>query len=71
MNKCKNLNLGKVVYKSEFYHVPDSWLLKIFDFIFNGVTRENQQPPPFESTEVSIVDVVTDLIKGRLWPTRG
>ena len=47
MKNYKDLNIGKVVYISAFYHVPDSWryLLKGFEFIFNGVTRarENHQ----------------------------
>ena len=43
MKNYKGLNLRKVLYISEFYHVPDSlrYLLKVFNFMFNGVKREN------------------------------
>ena len=39
------LNLCKVIYISQFYHLPDSWiyLLSAFDFIFDGVTCASQQ----------------------------
>ena len=48
MKNYTDLNICKVVYISEFYHMPNSLfhLLNVFDFIFNSVTcatRINQK----------------------------
>ena len=47
MKNYTDLNLCKVVYISEFYHMPDSLIhlhvLNVFDFIFDGVTYASHQ----------------------------
>ena len=54
MKNCTDLNLCKVVYISEFYHMANSLidLLNGFDFIFDGVTCASHQLVQFlERTE--------------------
>ena len=45
MKNYTDLNLCKVVYISEFYHMSDSLIhiFNVFDFIFDGVTCASHQ----------------------------
>ena len=59
MKNCTDLNRGKVVYISNFYHIPDSglYLLNGVNFNFESVTRKNQLfsqvAQPYRSLQIS------------------
>ena len=68
MENYTDLNRGKVFYISKFYHILDSrlYLLNVFDFSVDVVTRANQQLRPLLHGErVTLTGMVTMALRAK------